>query len=298
MKVQFCLYFLLVPLAACTGRDQAREFNGDTALAYVQAQMAFGPRIPNTEGHRKTGDWILEQLRARADSVEVQAFTHVTVKGDTLRLRNFIGRFRPALTDRILYLAHWDTRPTAENSPNLADQRRPTPGANDGASGVAVLLGVADALRKVPPTFGVDLVFVDGEDYGDFGADKDVFIGTRYYVQHLPPAAPKPLFALVFDMVGDADLQICRESYSVAAAPEVVDRVWTRAEELGFGRSFRPSVTCAVSDDHVPLQEAGIRAIDVIDFSYPAWHTTEDTIDKVSAKSLGIVGEVAVSLTR
>jgi len=297
MKVQFCLYFLLMPLAACgAGREQSREFSGDSAMAYVNAQMAFGYRIPNTDGHRKTGDWILERLKARVDSVEVQSFNHVTVKGDTLRLRNFIGRFRPALKDRILYLAHWDTRPTAENSPNLADQRKPTPGANDGASGVAVLLGVADALKKTPPTFGVDLLFVDAEDYGDFSVDQDVFIGTRYYIKHMPEM--KPLFAVLFDMVGDADLQIMEESYSVAGAPEVVERVWTRAEEMGYGRVFKPAVGYAVSDDHVPLQQAGIRAIDVIDFNYPAWHTTEDTADKVSAKSLGIVGSVAVSLTR
>ncbi|MSR06068.1 MAG: M28 family peptidase [Gemmatimonadetes bacterium] len=303
MKVPFSLCFLLMPLAACgAGREQAREFNGDTAMAYVNAQMAFGPRIPNTDGHRKTGDWILEKLKSRADSVEVQAFEHISVTGEKLQLRNFIGRFRPALKDRILYVAHWDTRPKAENSPNLADQRRPTPGANDGASGVAVLLGVADALKKLPPTFGVDLVFVDGEDFGDFGVDKDVFMGTRYFVKNLEPASAKPLFAIVFDMVGDADLQICQESYSMAGAPEVVERVWTRAEELGYGRSFRPGVTCAVSDDHVVLQKAGIRAIDVIDFEYgPSnkyWHTTDDTADKVSAKSLGIVGDVAVALTR
>jgi len=298
MKVQLCLYFLLMPLAACgAGREQSREFNGDTAMAYVQAQMAFGPRIPNTDGHRKTGDWILEKLKARADSVEVQAFTHVTVTGDTLRLRNFIGRFRPALTDRILYVAHWDTRPKADHSANLADQQRPVPGANDGASGVALLLGVADALKKTPPTFGVDLVFVDGEDYGDFTVDKDVFVGSRYYAKHLPSGA-KPLFAVVFDMVGDADLEILQESYSLAGAPEVVERVWTRAEELGYGRTFRPTGRSTAVDDHLALQQVGIRAIDVIDFTYPAWHTTDDTIDKVSARSLGIVGEVAVALTR
>lgn len=298
MSVPFCLVFMLLPLAACgPGREQSREFNGDTALAYVQAQLSFGYRIPNTEGHRKTGDWILEKLKARADSVEVQAFTHVNMKGEKLHLRNFIGRFRPSLTDRILYVAHWDTRPLADRAATLADQQRPVPGANDGASGVALLLGVADALKKVPPAFGVDLVFVDGEDYGDFTADKDVFLGSRYYAKNLPPGR-KPLFAVVWDMVGDADLEILPESYSEAGAPEVVERVWTRATELGFGRIFRRTGQSTINDDHVPLQQVGIRAIDVIDFTYPPWHTPDDTIDKLSAKSLRIVGEVAVALVR
>lgn len=302
MKVLLCLVWVLVPLAACgPGGEQTREFNGDTALAYVQAQLAFGPRVPNSEGHRKAGDWITEQLRVRADTVIVQAFTHVTVKGEALRLRNFLGRFRPDLTERVLYVAHWDTRPVSDRAPNLADQQRPVPGANDGGSGVAVLLGVADALKKLPPTYGVDLLFVDGEDYGDFTEDKDVFLGSRYYAKNLP-AGPKPLFAVVFDMVGDADLQIMQEGNSTAGAPEVVERVWIRAEEMGYGRVFRPSVGYTVNDDHVQLQQAGIRAIDLIDFNYGSnnayWHTPDDTIDKVSARSLGIVGEVAVSLTR
>ncbi|MBI4503197.1 MAG: M28 family peptidase [Gemmatimonadetes bacterium] len=299
-----CLYgwLLLVAASGCKAQgERTREFNGDSALAYVKTQLAFGPRIPNTEGHGKTGDWIIARLRTRADSVEVQAFTHVALTGEALKLRNIIGRFRPDQTDRILMLAHWDTRPKADHSANVGDQQRPVPGANDGASGVAVLLGVADALKRQPPAFGVDLLFVDGEDYGDFSADKDVLLGSRYYAEHLP-AGPKPLFAVLFDMVGDADLTIYQESNSVANAPEVVERVWTRAEELGFGRYFRPSAVYALTDDHVPLQKAGIRAIDVIDFEYGPdnryWHTVEDTEDKISAKSLAIVGEVAVSLTR
>jgi Zn-dependent M28 family amino/carboxypeptidase len=297
MKTYFCMYLLLLGLTGCSDRPaRAREFSGDTAMKYVHLQMAFGPRIPNTEGHQKTGDWIIERLKATADSVEVQPFTHVTTTGETLKLRNIIGHFRPAQPERILFLAHWDTRPKAEKSPNLADQQRPVPGANDGASGVAVLLAMADALKQKAPTFGVDLLFVDGEDYGDFTANKDVLLGSRYYAAHLP--ATKPLFAVLLDMVGDADLGIYQEGYSVANAPEVVQRVWTLAEELGFGRTFKPSVGYSLDDDHMPLQQAGIRAIDVIDFDFPAHHTTQDTEDKVSAKSLGIVGEVVLALTR
>jgi len=129
MKAYLCLYLLSLAASGCAARGEGgREFSGDSALAYVKTQLAFGPRIPNTEGHRKTGDWILAHLRATADSVEVQAFTHVTVRRDTLRLRNFIAHFRPGSSDRVLYLAHWDTRPKADRSSNLADQQRPLPG--------------------------------------------------------------------------------------------------------------------------------------------------------------------------
>jgi len=289
---------LLLTAAGCAAGAVAGkgEFDGDAALAYVAEQMAFGPRVPNTPAHQKAGDWLMAQLQARADSVEVQAFTHVSVDGDTLRLRNFIGRFRPEAGERILLLAHWDSRPHANQSRNLAQQQRPVPGANDGASGVAVLLGVADALKRRPPAFGVDLLFVDGEDYGDFGVNKDVLLGSRHYAATAGP--DRPLFAVLFDMVGDEDLEIPQEGYSVERAPEVVERVWSKARDLGHGRVFRASVSGAVTDDHIPLLDAGFRAIDVVDFDYPHWHTTEDTLDKVSARSLEIVGEVAIALVR
>jgi hypothetical protein len=279
------------------GGNLAREFNGPAALKYVEQQLAFGPRVPNTPGHRKTGDWLLAELRARADTVIVQGIHQTTSKGQKLELRNFFARFRPQATDRVLFLAHWDTRPFADKSANLGQQRLPVPGANDGASGVAVLLGVADALKAKPPTIGVDLLFVDGEDYGDFADSTETLIGARYFAKHLPPGYTT-LFAVLFDMVGDRDLQIIQEGYSAQNAPEVVQRVWQTADRLGYGRIFVNRVGQALIDDHVPLQQAGIRAIDVIDFDFPYHHTTEDTIDKVSAESLQIVGNVAVALVR
>jgi Zn-dependent M28 family amino/carboxypeptidase len=289
--------FMLLSSACGSGFRAVQEFDGIRAYEYVQTQVSFGPRIPNTAGHRQTGDWILERLRATADSVEEQAFVHVTRDGDSLALRNLIGRFRPEMSERILYVAHWDTRPGADQSANLAEQRQPVPGANDGASGVAVLLGVADALARTPPVLGVDLVFVDGEDYGDFGQGDDVLIGSRYYAAQLDADA-KPLFAVVWDMVGDRNLRIEKEPNSVNYAPEVVRRVWSKARELGYGRAFRNSSGGAVLDDHIPLQQAGVRAIVVIDFDYDHWHLTSDTIEQVSAESLAVVGSVALGLVR
>jgi Zn-dependent M28 family amino/carboxypeptidase len=286
-------------LAGCgsgPARDR-REFDGARALVYVERQLAFGPRVPNTAGHRQMGDWLAAQLRARADTVAVDEWLHRTARGDTLRLRNFLARFRPEATERVLYVAHWDTRPTAEKSANLAAQRQPVPGANDGASGVAVLLGVADVLRARAPAVGVDLLFVDGEDWGDFSDSTETLIGSRRFAANLP-AGYQPLFAVVFDMVGAADLQLYYEGYSQANAPEVVQRVWATADRLGHSAVFRHGVKETLIDDHLPLQQAGIRAIDVIGYPYAYHHTTHDTFDKIGVAALQAVGDVAVALVR
>jgi len=289
----------LLPLLACQAGSGARrhEFDGERAFSYVQQQVAFGPRIPNTPPHEKTGDWILAHLRATADTVIVTAFQHRTRRGQVLNLRNFLARFRPQAAERVLCLAHWDTRPHADQSAGSAARKQPVPGANDGGSGVAVLLGVADALKARAPAVGVDLLFVDGEDYGNFSDSTEVLIGSRYFAAHQPPGYP-PLYAVLFDMVGDKNLDIYYEGNSQAVAPEVVDRVWRIARDLGYGRFFLPGVKHTLIDDHVSLQRAGVHAIDVVDFDYPYWHTTDDTIDKVAAASLQIVGDVAVALVR
>lgn len=303
MSLRKASSILLILLLACQARagddrsPSASEFNGPTAFSYVEKQMSFGPRIPNKPGHDQMADWLLGELRARADTVVVQEINHKLSNGQVLHLRNFFARFKPQASERVLFLAHWDTRPMADKSANLGQQRMPVPGANDGASGVAVLLGVADALKAQPPANGVDLLFVDGEDYGDFADTNDVLIGSRWFAAHRP-AGYQPLFAVLFDMVGDKDLQIFQEGQSVAFAPEVVQRVWRVAADRGHDRHFVARVGQTLIDDHVSLQKVGIHAIDVVDFDYPYWHTTEDTIDKVSAASLQIVGDVAVSLVR
>jgi Zn-dependent M28 family amino/carboxypeptidase len=269
------------------------------ALGYVRAQLDFGPRIPNSDGHRRTGDWILAQLRRSADTVFEQPWNHVSAKGDTLRLRNLIARFRPAATERVLLLAHWDTRPVSDDPSVPADQRQlPVPGANDGASGVAVLLAVADVLKKTPPSVGVDLLFVDGEDFGDFPSDTDVLLGSKYFAAHLPWPNYKPLYGVLLDMIGDADLQIYQEGNSLQSAPEVVTRVWQVAKDMGHDDVFVPQGKWTVTDDHIPLIKAGLRVIDVIDLDYPAHHTPQDGFAKVSAASLKKVGDVMVGLVR
>ena len=289
-------------LAGCSPeKPPPREFDGVAALRYIEAQLAFGPRIPGRPGHERMAAWLDSLLATRADTVIRQGWAHRASSGDTLQLVNFVARFNPAATTRILLLAHWDTRPRADG-PMSRDTTLPVPGANDGASGVAILLGVADALKKSPPGIGVDLLFVDGEDYGDFDTNTDVLLGSRYYAEHQAPGSP-PLFAVLFDMVGDKDLQITPEGLSQTAAPDVVDNVWSMAERLGLGNLFKREQGITLTDDHVPLQQAGIRAIDLIDFTFGGtdnkWHhTPDDTIDKVSAASLQAVGDVAMAVIR
>src|SRR5688572_10910619 len=146
-------------------------FDANAALRYARTQVEFGPRIPGTDAARKAGDWIVERMRERADTVIVQSWSHRTARGATVPMRNIFARFKPAEATRVLYVVHWDTRPVADNDPDFMSRATPGDGANDGASGVGMLVALADVLKSVPPSVGVDLLFVDGEDYGTFGPD-------------------------------------------------------------------------------------------------------------------------------
>jgi Zn-dependent M28 family amino/carboxypeptidase len=286
--------------SACKGREpRAGKFDGEAALQYAKAQLDFGPRIPGTTGAQRAGDWIVNEMKKRADTVIVQTWTHTTLDGKQLPMRNILARYNPSATDRILYVTHWDTRPVSDAAENLGERQLPVPGANDGASGVGLFVALGDALKKNPPPGGVDLLFVDGEDYGEFGEDlSDVLIGSAYFAKHLPDSAYRPIFGVLFDMIGDKDLVIKKEGYSLQRAPEVVDRVWSKAAELGHDAVFVDQEVGPITDDHVPLLDAGFHVIDVIDLEYPYHHRPSDTFDKISARSLSIVGEVAEALLR
>ncbi|MEZ4586269.1 MAG: M28 family peptidase [Gemmatimonadales bacterium] len=292
------LALLATLTAGCQSPPPPKEFDGAAALEYARQQLAFGPRVPGTDAHRAMGAWLDSLARAKADSVVIQDFSHETRSGETIALRNVMARFNPGAADRLLFLAHWDTRPVADADTG-ANQFRPVPGANDGASGVAVLLAMADALRAASPTVGVDLLFVDGEDYGDFGEDVDVLIGSRYYARN--QIGPRPAFAVLLDMVGARNAQFRKEGNSVIAAPAVVDLVWDTAERLGHGAVFLPEAGGTVTDDHVPLQKAGIKAIDVIPeipYDYRPWHTLDDTLDRLGVETLTAVGDVMMAVIR
>ncbi len=270
-------------------------FDGKKSFEYLVAQCDFGPRVPNTPAHEKCLAWMQKEVQQYADAVNLQPFTHTGYEGQTLSMTNLIASFNLKATTRILLLAHWDSRPRADQDPDPKKRNQPILGANDGASGVAVLMEIARHLKEQPPAVGVDMLFDDGEDYGKEGDNANYLLGARYFADHLPQNF-HPYYGILLDMVGDKELEIMKEPYSIQYAPDVVNLVWSTAKQLGVYQ-FSDREQRAVLDDHLPLDQVGIRTIDLIDFQYPDgtnryWHTTADTPDKCSAESLEAVGKV------
>lgn len=273
--------------------SNAPPFSADSAYAYLRKQAAFGPRVTGMPGHAAQLAWMKEFLTARADTVIVQEFTHThTQSGKKLPMTNLFARFNPGAGTRILLLAHWDTRPTADQEFDSALAKEPIIGANDGASGVAVLLELANVLKNHSAPIGVDLLFVDGEDYGPDGSD--MYIGATHFASNL--MGYKPMYGILLDMIGDQNPVFKMEGNSQEMAPEVVDRVWRTAERIGLGEFFPKTSQGSVTDDHLPLNRAGIRTIDIIDFDYPHWHTTKDIVENTSPRGLDAVGRVLTEL--
>ena len=266
------------------------EFDSQKAFAYLRAQTDFGPRNPNSIGHQKCLDYIDAELSRYAENVTRQDFAHQGYGGEVLKLTNVFGSFNTTASDRILLLAHWDTRPRADEEKDPAKQKQPILGANDGASGVAVLLEIARLLKQVSPPIGVDILFVDGEDYGKSRDLDSYFLGSRHFMK-VKSENYRPRFAVLLDMVGYKDLQIPMEENSITFAPETVELIWSTAENLGVTQ-FVNIPGEEISDDHIPLNSGGIPTVDIIDFQYPFWHTTQDTPDKCSPESLEAIGKV------
>jgi hypothetical protein len=284
----------LVLLAALPPRAAAvPSFDRDAAWAYLEAQLEFGPRAPGTEGHAACADWMLEVLRARADRVTPHGFVWDDPYSDQrLELLNIKASFRPELDTRIAVAAHWDTRPRADRD-SASVAHLPIPGANDGGSGTAVLLALADVLSENPPPIGVDLLFFDAEDWGKEGDPQYYLVGSRRFVRDFPRYRPNALVLL--DLVGEKGVRIPMEGYSLRQAPQLTRLVFRRAASLGLP-AFEPVPGQAVLDDHVPFLRAGIPAVNLIDFDYPYWHTLQDTLDKCSPESLEQMGTLVLHL--
>ena len=304
MATRYCLLFVLAALAACGEPDPRLgptpgrpAFDGEAAFNLVRKQVGFGPRVPGTDGHAEQLLWMRARLDSLAPISEVDTFFHKTAAGDSLTLYNLRAEFLPDATRRILLLAHWDTRPRSDEALDPAVQDQPVPGANDGASGTAVLLELAEMLFSYPPPLGVDLLLVDGEDYGP--EVEDMLLGARHYASSLGEE-DRPVYGVLLDMVGDSDPLFPVEGISAQLANIVVQKVWRVAERLGYGEFFPSVVGERVIDDHVPLLDAGLPTANVVDFNYGPgnryWHTPEDTLDRVSAETLEMVGEVIAEL--
>ncbi len=263
----------------------------------MKRQVEFGPRVPGTEAHAQTVRWLMRTLEPLADTVVEQPFPEEHPGIGPTVLRNVVARFRSDRSPRLLLTAHYDTRPWADQDPDPAKRHTPVPGANDGASGVAVLLELAKCFRTVPPPIGVDIVLFDGEDLGTPGRGDDWCLGSRFFAHHRPDGAVIG-GAINVDMVGGRSLIIRREGYSDSRARDLVERVFAAAADAG-ATAFRDEPGITILDDHVPLTDAGIRAIDLIDFgngttSDRTWHTVSDVPDSCSASSLGMVGATLV----
>ncbi|OPZ84641.1 MAG: Aminopeptidase YwaD precursor [bacterium ADurb.Bin429] len=273
-------------------------FDENRAWDDLETQLTYGPRVPGTEGHVNTREWLVARLKAQTDDVTLQPFAHL-LGGENVRMWNILARFTgtgAAPREHILLAAHWDTRPTADYDPDPAKRNTPIDGANDGASGVAVLLEIARQLKAHPIARDVTIILFDGEDYGP--KVDNMLLGSKYYAKNLPN--PKPSWGILLDMIGDADLSVYREPNSDKYAKAVNDRVFTAATRLGYLRAGTLSgfvnapYRVPVVDDHMPLNEAGVPMVDLIDFDYPPWHTTADTADKCSPKSLKLVGKTVL----
>ncbi|MCF7807294.1 MAG: M28 family peptidase [Candidatus Marinimicrobia bacterium] len=281
---------LVAPAFAQPAFDSYRAYDD------LVAQCDLGPREPSSMGALKAIAYYQNILEPLADEFHLQGFTLPDPYSEgQLNLVNIVARFQSEKTDRVILCAHWDTRPRAEYDPHEPD--KPIIGANDGASGVAVLLELARVLSVEPTKPGIDIVLFDGEDYGKPGDLQNYLLGSRYYAEN--PIDPLPQQVILVDMVGDAELSIKIDPVSYRSAPRLVEEIWMIARNLGFDQ-FKYSFGDAMYDDHVPFIEKGIPAIDIIDFEYPGpgnhyWHTHEDTPDKCSPESLEAVGKTLVT---
>ncbi len=287
---------------AAEGKKPAVVFDADSAYSYVSEQVAFGPRVPGSEAHRMAGEWLAAELRRHGAEVVEQKATLTCFDGKKFDALNIFGQYNPDADDRLLLLAHWDCRPWADQDPDPANHDRPVDGANDGASGVGVLLEIARQLSATNPGKGVDILFVDLEDRGTDGDEQSWALGARYFVENPPVDGYAPAYAILLDMVGGKDAVFCREYFSEQAAPQLASAIWGIAEASGYGSLFRNRMGGAVTDDHVQLIEHGIPAIDIIEYHpeaesgfNPRWHTVADNMEGIDPATLKAVGQTVVN---
>ena len=274
-------------------------FDAAAAMALTRQQCDFGPRVPGTPAHAQCAEWLVSTLQASCDTVLVQTATMQSARSGKVGIKNIIGVINPDAGKRLLLLAHWDTRPWADNDPDVSNHDKPVMGANDGASGVGVLLQLARQLKADATQLGIDILLVDAEDMGEDDNEESWALGTQYWCRHPHVAGYKALFGILLDMVGAQDATFTREYYSQQFASGFGDLVWRHAA----GSHFVNAQGGAVTDDHVFVNRAGIPCIDIIDMRSdsptgfcPEWHTVHDTMDAISAATLGEVGQTLLNV--
>ena len=316
------LSFLLVAslFTSCKSNKQATEevlqpvgpaFMADSAMAYCQAQCDFGPRTMNSKAHDLCEEWIVNKFKGFGLEVETQKADLTGWDGTKLHSTNIIAHFNPQAERRILICAHWDSRPWADNDPDSTNWHKPVLAANDGASGVRVMLEVARLLQNdTTLAIGVDLVCFDAEDYGtpqwaekNEDSENTWALGAQYWAKNLPENY-KPQFGILLDMVGGQGAKFYQEQNSIRYAASIVDKVWSAARHAGFSSVFANEVGGGVTDDHIPVNEAGIPTVDIIPFypdcrqsSFgPTWHTINDDMEHLDINTLKAVGQTLIQV--
>ncbi|MEW6014274.1 MAG: M28 family peptidase [Candidatus Zixiibacteriota bacterium] len=298
MRHSGIIVMALMALTALSCRSGNKErslptFDGERAMSYLVAQVEFGPRVPGSASAARCREYIAGFCRNLGAEVDTMQFIHADKHtGKNIEMVNLIARFSGAAGpsgERILLAAHYDCRPRAELDPDSSKQNLPIDGANDGASGVAVLMELANLFAAQKPRLNVDLAFLDGEDFGMSGDLSDYFLGAKEMTRR--GIKDKYRCAVVVDMVGDRDLRVYRENFSEQYFPKLNDIIWKTARDIGE-TTFSDTVGYFVHDDHLSFMTVGLPSVVVIDFAYQYWHTSYDTPDKCSAASLASVGRV------
>jgi Iap family predicted aminopeptidase len=283
------------------------NFNADSAYLFIKKQVGFGPRVPNTQAHKTCAGYLSEELQRFGAEVIEQRADLKAFDGTLLNAVNIIGSFNPSQNNRILLVAHWDTRPFADHDPNPENHEKPIDGANDGASGVGVLLEIARQMGEKLPGIGVDIIFFDAEDYGQPSFDNRTeaedswCLGSQYWAKNPHKPGYSARYGILLDMVGAKDATFRKERVSMAYAPHVVDNVWRKARSLGYGDLFINREFRAITDDHLYINQlAGIPCIDIIDLRangfFEYWHTVNDTMDQIDKGTLKAVGQTLLEV--
>jgi Zn-dependent M28 family amino/carboxypeptidase len=276
----------------------APAFNADSAYYFVNAQVEFGPRVTNSEAHKKCGDWLVKELKKYADNVIEQKTIITHFDGTKLNVRNIIAEINPKATKRILLASHWDSRDRADK--DVVDQNKPILGANDGASGVGVLLEVARILKTIPANTGVDIILFDAEDLGN-NQPNTYCLGSQYWAANLHHPNYKAEFGILLDMVGRSNVVFGWEGISVEMAKPVLEKVWGTAHNINYGQYFNYVQVAPIEDDHKYMNKAGIPSIDILDFdvngNFPDHHHThKDNMSVIDRNTMKAVGQTLLEV--
>ena len=285
-------------------------FDADSAYSYVAAQVAFGPRVPNTDAHKACADYLASELERHGAKMYIQEAVLTAYNGDRLNAKNIIGAFNPDKSRRVMLFAHWDSRPYADQDDDEANHHKPIDGADDGGSGVGVLLEIARQFGMNAPDIGVDIFFFDAEDYGppvfvnDYTRDPWA-LGTQFWVKNPHITNYKAAYGILLDMVGSKGATFYKEGYSVKYANMYVEKIWSTARNLGYGRYFVSAEGGMITDDHeYVIKGRGIPCVDIINLDPKGknngfgahWHTMNDNMNIIDSETLKAVGQTVLEV--